>query len=225
MDKRALSAALGAAVAAVLAVTASASATGLAAAAAGNVLTTGSAGGTAVATGDVLSASLASGTKARIATTQGGSSGITCNTSAFTATATANPAAPGTATETVTAHTLSSCTTNIVGATGVQSITVNNLPFSAAVSSGGSLTVSAGAAGPIQTTLKINTILGVTTCVYRAGSLTATPSNTDNSLSFTDQLFTKFSGPGTCPANGYFTAKYGPVLDTTQAGSPVVFVN
>ncbi|MFB7866064.1 Tat pathway signal sequence domain protein [Streptomyces sp. NPDC056069] len=221
MDKRALSAALGAAVAAVLAVTASASAT----ASAGNVLTTGSAGGTAVASGDVLSASLATGTKAKIATTAGGSTGITCNTSAFTATANTNPAAPGTATETVTAHTLSSCTTNIVGATGVQSITVNNLPFAASVTSGGSLTVSAGAAGPIQTTLKINTILGVTTCVYRAGSLTATPDNADNSLSFTDQLFTKFSGPGTCPGSGYFTAKYGPVLDTSQAGSPAVFVN
>ncbi|MFF2568611.1 Tat pathway signal sequence domain protein [Streptomyces sp. NPDC058084] len=221
MDKRALSAALGAAVAAVLAVTASASAT----ASAGNVLTTGSAGGTAVASGDVLSASLATGTKAKIATTAGGSTGITCNTSAFTATANTNPTAPGTATETVTAHTLSSCTTNIVGATGVQSITVNNLPFAASVTSGGSLTVSAGATGPIQTTLKINTILGVTTCVYRAGSLTATPNNADNSLSFTDQLFTKFSGPGTCPGSGYFTAKYGPVLDTSQAGSPVVFVN
>ncbi|MFJ3904819.1 Tat pathway signal sequence domain protein [Streptomyces sp. NPDC090025] len=221
MDKRALSVVLGTAVAAVLAVTTTASAT----ANAGNVLTTGSAGGTAVATGDVLSASLATGATAKIATTLGGSTGITCNTSAFTASVTGNPAAPGTATESVSAHTLASCTTNIVGATGVQSITVNNLPFAAAVVSGGSLTVTAGAAGPIQTTLKINTILGVTTCVYRAGSLTATPSNTDNSLTFKDQLFTKFSGPGTCPANGYFSAKYGPVRDTSQAGSPVVFVN
>lgn len=219
MDKRALSAALGAAVAAVLAVTASASAT----ATAGEVLTTTS--GTAVASGDTLSASLASGTKARIATTPGGSTGITCSASAFTATANTNPAAPGTATETVTAHTLGTCTTNITGATGVQSITVNNLPFGAAVTSGGSLTVSAGAAGPIQTTLKINTILGLTTCVYRAGSLTATPDNADNSLSFTNQLFTKYSGPGTCPGSGYFSAKYGPVLDTTQAGSPAVIVN
>ncbi|MER8041521.1 Tat pathway signal sequence domain protein [Streptomyces sp. NPDC094032] len=221
MDKRALTAALGAAVAAVLAITGSAAAT----ASAGEVLTTGSPTGPAVASGDVLSASLATGSTARIATTLGGSTGITCTASAFTATANTNPTAPGTATETVTAHTLSTCSTNIVGATGVQSITVNNLPFNAAVTSGGSLTVSAGAAGPIQTTLKINTILGLTTCVYRAGSLTATPANADNSLSFKDQLFTKFSGPSTCPANGYFTAKYGPVRDTTQAGSPVVFVN
>ncbi|MFE2556296.1 Tat pathway signal sequence domain protein [Streptomyces sp. NPDC059352] len=223
MRKRALLATVGLAVTATLAATTQAGAFG---SAAGEVLTTGSAGGgTAVAVGDVLSASLPTGTKARIATTQGGSTGITCNTSAFTATVNGNPAAPGTATETVTAHTLSSCTTNIIGATGVQSITVNNLPFSTAVVSGGALTVTAGAAGPIQTTLKINSILGLMTCVYRAASLTATPSNTDNSLTFTDQLFTKASGPGTCPANGYFSAKYGPVLDTSQAGSPAVFVN
>ncbi|MFH9725613.1 Tat pathway signal sequence domain protein [Streptomyces sp. NPDC017254] len=221
MRKRALLVSLGLAVSAGLAATAQAGAT----AAAGNVLTTGGPAGTAVAVGDVLTATLPAGTQARIATTSGGSTGITCNTSAFTATVTGNPTAPGTATESATAHTLSSCTTNIIGATGVQSITVNNLPFATAVVSGGSLTVTAGAAGPIQTTLKINTILGLTTCVYRATSLTATPSNTDNSLTFTNQLFTKTSGPGTCPANGYFSAKYGPVQDTSQAGSPAVFVN
>ncbi|MFC8274565.1 Tat pathway signal sequence domain protein [Streptomyces sp. NPDC057271] len=217
MNKRAFLASAGAALAAVLAVTHPAGA-------AGTVLTTGSASGPSVAVGDVLAASLAAGTTAKIATTSGGSSGITCKASAFSATVTSNPAAPGTATETLTSHTLSTCTTNIVGATGVQSITVNNLPYTTAVTSGGALTVTAGSTGPIQTTLKINTILGVTTCVYRATSLTATPSNADNSLSFSDQRFTKATGPGTCPANGYFTAKYGPVQDTTQAGAPV-FVN
>ncbi|MFD9035285.1 Tat pathway signal sequence domain protein [Streptomyces sp. NPDC059567] len=217
MNKRALLATAGAAVAAVLAATSAATA-------AGSVLTTGSAGGPAVAVGDVVAASLSSGTTAKIATTSGGSTGITCNASGFSATVTSNPAAPGTATETLNSHTLSSCTTNIFGATGVQSITVNNLPYTTSVTSGGSLTVSAGSTGPIQTTLKINTVLGVTTCVYRATGLTASPSNTDNSLTFTNQLFTKASGPGTCPANGYFSAKYGPIQDTTQGGAPV-FVN
>ncbi|MCT4352034.1 Tat pathway signal sequence domain protein [Streptomyces sp. Je 1-79] len=217
MNKRAVLASAGAALAAVLAVTHPATA-------AGSVLTTGSPSGPSVAVGDVLAASLASGSTAKIATTSGGSSGITCNASAFSATVTSNPASPGTATETLTSHTLSTCTTNIVGATGVQSITVNNLPYTTAVTSGGTLTVTAGSAGPIQTTLKINTILGVTTCVYRATSLTATPSNADNSLAFANQQFTKASGPGTCPANGFFTAKYGPVKDSTQAGAPV-FVN
>ncbi|MFF9915414.1 Tat pathway signal sequence domain protein [Streptomyces sp. NPDC013457] len=217
MNKRAFLASAGAALAAVLAVTQPAGA-------AGAVLTTGSASGPSVAVGDVLAASLVSGTTAKIATTSGGSTGITCNASAFSATVTSNPAAPGTATETLTSHTLSTCTTNIFGATGVQSITVNNLPYTTAVTSGGSLTVTAGSTGPIQTTLKINTILGLTTCVYRATSLTAAPSNADNSLAFSNQHFTKATGPGTCPANGYFTATYGPVQDSTQAGAPV-FVN
>ncbi|MEU8542034.1 Tat pathway signal sequence domain protein [Streptomyces sp. NPDC048717] len=220
MNKRLLSVAFGAAFAAALAVTTSASAT----TAAGAVLTVGSPTGPAVAANDSLSATLASGGTARIATTAGGSTGITCNTSAFAATADSNPAAPGTATETVTSHTLANCTTNIIGATGVQSITVNNLPYKASVVSGGPLTVTAGAAGPIQTTLKINTILGVTTCVYQAGNLTATPSNADNSLTFKDQLFSKTSGPATCPGSGYFSAKYGPVLDGSQ-GNGAVFVN
>ncbi|MGW0122441.1 Tat pathway signal sequence domain protein [Streptomyces sp. NPDC003327] len=217
MQQRALLATVGLAVAATLA-------TATQAGASGTVLTTGSSSGPSVAVGDVLTASLSAGSTARIATTLGGSTGITCNSSAFTASVTGNPAAPGTATESLSAHTLASCTTNIMGATGVQSITVNNLPYTTAVTSGGSLTVTAGSAGPIQTTLKINTILGPTTCVYRATGLTATPSNTDNSLTFKDQLFTKASGPGTCPANGYFSAKYGPVVDTTQGGA-VVFVN
>ncbi|GAA3895313.1 hypothetical protein GCM10022244_01470 [Streptomyces gulbargensis] len=217
MHQRALLATVGLAVAATLA-------TATQAGASGSVLTTGSSSGPSVAVGDVLTASLVSGTKARIATTQGGTSGITCSSSGFSATVTGNPAAPGTATETLTAHTLSTCTTNITGATGVQSITVNNLPYNTAVTSGGSLSVTAGSAGPIQTTLKIGTILGPITCVYRATGLTAAPSNTDNSLTFTDQLFTKASGPGTCPANGYFSAKYGPVVDTTQGGA-AVFVN
>ncbi|MEU7019233.1 Tat pathway signal sequence domain protein [Streptomyces sp. NPDC046203] len=220
MNKRLLSVAFGAAFAAALAVTTSASAT----TAAAGVLTVGSPTGPAVAANDSLTASLATGTTAKIATTAGGSTGITCTTSGFAATANTNPAAPGTATETVTSHTLANCTTNIVGATGVQSITVNNLPYKASVTSGGSLTVTAGTAGAIQTTLKINTILGVTTCVYQAGNLTATPSNTDNSLTFQDQLFSKTSGPVTCPSSGYFSAKYGPVLDATQ-GNGAVFVN
>jgi hypothetical protein len=220
MNKRLLSLAFGAAVAGVVAVSTSASATG----AAGAVLTVGSPTGPAVAAGDSLAASLATGTTAKIATTAGGSSGITCNTSSFAATANTNPASPGTATETVTAHTLANCTTNIIGATGVQSITVNNLPYKASVTSGGSLTVSAGTAGPIQTTLKINTILGAITCVYQAGNLTATPANGDNSLTFKDQLFSKTSGPATCPGSGYFSAKYAPVTDVSQ-GNGLVFVN
>ncbi|MFF6994487.1 Tat pathway signal sequence domain protein [Streptomyces sp. NPDC008313] len=188
------------------------------------VLTTGSAGGTAVATGDVLNASLASGTTATLYSSSTGTSGVSCSTSAFNATVTDNPAAPGTATESVTGHSFANCTSNVAGVLGVTSIVVDNLPYSATVTSGGTLTVSPPSGSTVQTTVKLRTLLGSITCVYRGPGLTGTASNTDNSITFTDQHFTKYSGSSLCFANGYFTAKYAPVTDADQAGG-AVYVN
>lgn len=184
------------------------------------VLTT-SAG--AVAVGDVLTAPLASGTSATLYSSATGTSGIKCSSSQFTASVTANPNAPGTATESVSGHTFaaSSCTSNVLGVTGVSSITVDNLPYTASVASGGALTVSPGSAGAIQTTVKLSTLLGSITCVYQAPSLTGTANNSDSSINFTNQQFTKVSGSSLCFANGFFTAKYAPVTD----GGAAVTVN
>nr|WSZ94270.1 Tat pathway signal sequence domain protein [Streptomyces sp. NBC_00857] len=194
-----------------------------AAPAAGNVLTYGSAAGSAVAVGDVLTSSLSAGTTVAIRTTVGGTTGITCTASGFTATVTANPAAPGTATESLTAQTFGGCTSNILGTTGVQSITVEKLPAVTSVTSGGPITVGVGSG--VQTTVKLNTLLGLTTCTYTSTGLNGTTSNTDNSITFANQLFSKSGGPITCPSSSYFSAKYGPVKDTSQSGSPSVFVN
>ncbi|MDQ1040873.1 hypothetical protein QFZ75_007289 [Streptomyces sp. V3I8] len=198
-----------------------------ASAAAGTVLTTGGAGGTAVAVGDVLSASLATGTNATLYSSATGTSGVSCSASAFVAQVVNNPAAPGTATESVTGHTFNaaSCTSNVTGVLGVTRITVDNLPYATAVTSGGSLTITPAAGSTVQTTVVLRTLLGSITCVYRAPSLTGTANNADNSISFANQHFTKFSGSSLCFNNGYFTAKYAPVTDTTQAGGPAVFVN
>ncbi|MCX4235131.1 Tat pathway signal sequence domain protein [Streptomyces sp. NPDC020707] len=200
-------------------------AAGPASAADGSVLTT--ADGTAVAAGDVLSASLATGTNATLYSSATGTSGISCSSSAFVATAVNNPAAPGTATESVTSHTFNSasCTSNVVGVLGVTSIKVDNLPYTTAVTSGGSLVITPAAGSSVQTTVVLRTLLGSITCVYRAPSLSGTADNADNSISFTNQQFTKFSGSSLCFSNGYFTAKYAPVRDTTQSGSPAVLVN
>ncbi|MER5513509.1 Tat pathway signal sequence domain protein [Streptomyces sp. NPDC002763] len=187
----------------------------------GAVLTTGSAGGTAVAVGDTLSASLASGTTATLYSSATSTSGITCAASTFTATVTDNPAASGTATESATAQTFSSCTSNVVGVTGVSSITVDNLPYTTAVSSDGTVAVTPPSGSTIQTTVKLTTLLGSITCVYQAPSLSGTSSNSDNSLAFSSQAFTKSSGSILCPSAGYFTAKYAPVSDNGAA----VFVN
>jgi len=191
------------------------------------VLTTGSIGGANVANNDVLSASLATGTTADFATTSGGTTGIHCAESTFTATVVDNPAAPGVATESTTAQTFASCTTNILGATGVTSVIVNNAPFATTVNSTGVVTVSGTDAAPIQTTLKLSTILGSATCVYRANgnAITGTASSTDSGIAFANQQFNKFSGSITCPSNGYFTVNYSPILDTSVDGSPAVYTN
>ncbi|MEU3791329.1 Tat pathway signal sequence domain protein [Streptomyces fructofermentans] len=203
------------------------SAAGPATAADSTVLTTGGPGGTAVAAGDVLSASLAAGTKATLYSSSTGTSGVSCGTSTFVAEVLDNPAAPGVATESVTSHTFDSagCTSNVIGVLGVTRITVDNLPYTTAVTSGGAVTITPADGSTIQTTVVLRTLLGSITCVYRAPGLSGTADNADNSISFTNQQFTKFSGSSLCFSNGYFTAKYAPVTDTTQEGGPTVFVN
>jgi hypothetical protein len=189
----------------------------------GSVLTTGSAGGTAVAVGDVLSAPLATPSTATLYSSATGTSGVKCTSSTFTATVTDNPAAPGTATESVSGQSFdaSSCTSNVFGVTGVSSITVDNLPYTTTVASDGTLTVAPASGSTIQTTVKLKTLLGSITCVYQAPSLTGTASNDDNSINFTNQQFTKVSGSSLCFSSGFFTAKYAPVTDNGAA----VYVN
>ncbi|MFI9154051.1 Tat pathway signal sequence domain protein [Streptomyces sp. NPDC053367] len=190
-------------------------------AAAGPVLTTGGLGGTPVATGAVLNASLASGTTATFYSSTTGTSGVSCATSQFSATVTANPTAPGTATESLTAQTFGSCTSNVTGVTGVNGITVQNLPYTATVTSAGVLTVTPPAGSTIRTTVSLRTLLGNVSCVYQGSSLTGAASNADNSITFSNQPFTKVSGSSLCFSNAYFSAKYAPVT----TGGAAVYVN
>jgi hypothetical protein len=188
------------------------------------VLTTGAAGGTPVAVGDVLTAPLASGTSATIYSSATGTSGVSCTSSLFTATVTDNPAAPGTATESLTGHSFDSgsCTSNVTGVLGVSGITVDNLPYTTTVTSDGTLSVTPAAGSAIQSTVKLRTLLGTITCVYRASGLSGTANNADNSITFTNQQFSKVSGSSLCFSSGYFTAKYAPV---TNASGAAVSVN
>jgi len=194
-----------------------------------DVLSYGSAGGTAVADNDAVSAPLKSGTLATFYATPGGTSFVKCAESAFGATVLSNVAAPGTAKESLTLQSFGSCTpVGIPAVSGVQSIVVDNLPYATSVTSpGNAVAVTGTDAAPIQTTIKLRSALGTVTCVYRAdGNLvTGVASNDDQSITFTDQKFTKFSGPSACFPNGWFTAGYGPVSDTSVAGSPLVYVN
>lgn len=134
-----------------------------------------------------------------------------------------NPAAPGTAKESVTAHTFdaASCTTNVVGVLGVTSITVNNLPYDSTASSDGTVTVTPPAGSTVRTTVVLRTLLGSVNCVYQAPGLTGTASNDDHTIAFERQQFSKVSGSSLCFANGYFSAKYAPVTGDGE----VVYVN
>jgi len=50
-------------------------------------------------------------------------------------------------------------------------------------------------------------------------------SNSDTSLTFTNQVFTKVSGSLLCAGKGYFTATYAPVVDSSVSGTPAVYTN
>jgi hypothetical protein len=196
-----------------------------------NVLTTGSLGGPNVAVNDTVSSGLKSGTTANFFTTATGSTGVKCSVSQFTASILTNPGAGGIATENLTGQTFpaATCTTNVAGTSRVNSITINNLPYSATVNGTSKvLTVTAGAAGPIQASVSLQSFLGAVNCTYRlptgVTSFTGNASNTDNSLTFTNVQFSKSAGSGLCPGSSFFSATYAPAQDTTVAGSPLVFV-
>ncbi|MEU8161801.1 Tat pathway signal sequence domain protein [Micromonospora parva] len=196
------------------------------AALAGNVLTYPTAGGTAVAVNDVIQASLKTGTNATFYSSTSGTTGIKCAASSFSAKVLTNPTAPGTATESLTAQSFGTCTTNVFGTTGVQSIALNNLPYATSVTSAGVVKISGTTAAPVQSTVVLNSLLGTITCVYRTStnSLTGTAANATNSITFANQPFTKFSGPSLCFGTAYFSATYSPVRDSTK-GNAAVYVN
>ncbi|MER6395406.1 Tat pathway signal sequence domain protein [Kitasatospora sp. NPDC001603] len=186
------------------------------------------AGGGAVAAGDTLAAPLAANTRATFYSTATSTTGVTCATSQLAARVLSNPAAPGTATESLTGLTFGSCTSNVTGVTSVRSLTVGNFPHVIAVDDGPGLpiTLTPGTAGPIQATAVLNSWFGTLTCSYQlSGAFTGAADNAGHSMVFRTEHFAKSGGSSLCPADGYFSATYGPVTDTSQAGSPAVVVN
>ncbi len=191
-----------------------------------DVLTISKVGGTNVKVGAILKANLASGTKVTFVTSSGT---LTCTKSSFSSKVTANPPKPGTAKESLTAQSFSSCTSSASGVT-VKSVTVGNLPYNVTVSDASGFPVKVSQTSstkPLKTTaVLVVSGVGTITCIFVAASISGHASNTGNTVSFSKQTFKKGSGSnGFCPASGTFTAKYGPVLDTSVTGSPKVFVN
>ncbi|MEV4560333.1 Tat pathway signal sequence domain protein [Kitasatospora sp. NPDC049285] len=189
------------------------------------VLTTSSS--TAVAVGDSLAANLVSGTQATMYN-PGTTTGVKCAASSISGTVTSNPTAPGTASGSVSSLTFGSCTANVIGVISVKSLTMNNLPYTLSISDAAGLpvTLSPTAAGPIKATAVLNTLAGTATCTFQAAAnLNGNASNTAQNITLTNQTLTKVAGPSICFASVNFSAAYGPVADTSQAGSPAVVVN
>lgn len=188
-----------------------------------DVLTITKTKGTNVKVGAVLKASLKPKTKAVFV-----SGGITvrCAKSSFSAKVTANPGSPGTARESLTKQTATSCKlTGLPGVT-VKSVTVKKLPYKTTVSSAKNHPVTVAKA---VTTLTLNAGTSSISCTFSAKKLSGKASNTGQVISFTKQGFTLSGGNALCgtpgSTKGSFTATYGPVRDTSVKGSPKVFVN
>jgi hypothetical protein len=108
----------------------------------------------------------------------------------------------------------------------VQSVKVLNLPYTTTVSDATGFPITVTKPGEVlKTSIAINSVLGLLTCTYKATKLSGKASNTGSLNIFTKQLFTLASGPSACPAQGSFSATFGPLKDTSVTGSPNVFVN
>ena len=190
-----------------------------------HVLTIKKVHGTAVKPKAALKASLVKGTKAVFSLT-----GITikCKQSSFTAVVVKNPTAPGKATESITAETIGKCTLNIAGAK-VNKVKALNLPYNSTVSDAKNFPVTVSGrkkSKPIELTATASVGTMSLTCSYKAASIAAAASNKGNTITIVKQKFKKAGGSNpACPSSATFSAKYGPVLDTSVTGKPAVFVN
>ncbi|RKE22942.1 Tat pathway signal sequence domain protein [Streptomyces sp. TLI_171] len=179
---------------------------------------------TPVGVGDSLSAGLVGGTFATMYN-PGTTTGVKCSVSTIGGKVAANPAATGSATASgpVSVLTFSGCTSNVVGVTGVNSLTMSNLPYTLAITD--SAGFPATLTGTIQAVVSLKTLAGNATCTYSSptGVLNGNATNSPAQIGLTNQPFTKLTGPSICFANINFSASYGPVTDTTLGGT--VFVN
>ena len=193
------------------------------------VLTIRKVGGPAVRPDAVLKTHLVKGTNAVFKLGTAGTVKLTCKSARLSATVRSNPVKPGKATESLTAVTVAKCT--LSGITGVtfKSIKAKNLPYKVTVSDakGFPVTVSGQTiTKPIKFTVRVAVGTSTIACSYKAASVTGAASNTGSRIAFSKQKFTKAAGSNSaCTGPAFFSAKFGPVRDTSVTNSPKVFVN
>ncbi|MFC8720187.1 Tat pathway signal sequence domain protein [Kitasatospora sp. NPDC057198] len=180
--------------------------------------------GAAVGVGDSLSANLVSGTLATMYN-PGTTTGVKCTASTIGGSVSSNPLATGSATASgpVGTLTFSGCTSNVVGVSGVNSLTMSNLPYTLSISDSAGFPVTLS--GSIQAVVNLKTLAGNALCTYSStgGALNGNATNSPAQITMANQGFTKLTGPSICFAAISFSAAYGPVTDTTLGGT--VFVN
>jgi hypothetical protein len=186
-----------------------------------DVLTTGHTFGPNVAVGATIKAYLKAGTQATFYS-PGSTTGVVCTSASTTSKVTANPAAPGTANESLTGQSFKNCTTNITGVT-LQSIAITGLPYAVTVGDGAGKPVAVANAA---TTVTFGTPIGPLACSYTDASVAGVASNSGSKIKFTNQTFTLTpSSSADCPPSADFSATFGPQKDISASGHPRVFVN
>jgi len=177
------------------------------------VLTTGSVGGTNVAVGDLLTSPVAGGPD--------------CTSASAQASTDFDPAVPGTATLQLTSLTFNSCTIDMGSAVGTlpASVAVNNLPYAMSIGDGSG---DPATVGPMSLTISMNG--GSSTCSYASlASVTGSYDNTTSSIVFSGSSLGFSGGTGplapNCPSSPLSFPTFTSVADSSQPGSPAVFVN
>jgi hypothetical protein len=193
--------------------------------AARHVLTIGTLGGMAVAPKAVLKAGLANGASAVFSLP---GLILTCKRAAFGKTVTTNPVAPGTAKLSATNQTFTKCGVSITGGT-VNSVIAKNLPYNVTASDakGDPVQVSERKkADPITFSATVEVEGQPVTCSYKAVSIDGSFSNKTNIVTFIKQHFIESAGGELCPHGpALFSAKFGPITDSSVKGNPKIFVN
>ena len=198
-------------------------------------------GGTNVGTTDALSGSLASGTTNTFKFTSNGTSvTITCTAATLSAKATANPAAPGTASVSISTLTFNDgatqCTlTGLSGVTVVSAVLKTGTTATASVADGTSPTFTITS---LNEAVTLHTGVGNIICDYGTNatvtSIVGTVTNpnaagTGGTITFASDPVALVSGSSFCGASGStgtFSATFGGITDTSGTGTnKAVYVN
>jgi hypothetical protein len=178
-----------------------------------SVLTTASVGGANVAVGDLLTSNVVGGPD--------------CSSASSQAAVGFDPALPGTATLQLTNLTFSNCSVDMGPGVGSLPATVvaDGLPYPMSIGDGSGDPATLGAA---SLTISVNG--GSSSCSYALpASLTGTYSNGTDSISFSGSslAFTGGTGPlaPACSTASLTSPNFTSVEDSSDAGSPAVFVN